>query len=86
MHNISGLLGVALILLAYGLLQTDRLKPHKWPYSAINALGALLVLHSLYFDFNLAAFLLETVWLIISFIGLTRALGLRRGRKGNPKR
>jgi len=36
--------------------------------------GALLILISLYFSFNLASFIIEIAWLLISIFGLFKAL------------
>lgn len=77
-HDIFGMLGVALIVAMYLLLQTGRIDPARPAFSILNALGAGLVLVSLAFDFNLAAVLIEGFWLLISLYGLGRALQ-RRG-------
>lgn len=69
-----GLLGVALILIAYGLLQLEKIDPKTVIYSALNFIGALLILVSLYFAFNLASFIIEIAWLAISGFGLWKAL------------
>ncbi len=77
-HDLSGTLGAALILLAYGLQQTGRLTASQLPYPLLNAGGALLVLHSLLQAFNLAAFLLELAWLLLSLYGLGQLIRRRR--------
>jgi hypothetical protein len=42
----------------------------------LNLTGALLILLSLYFDFNLSAVLMEGAWALVALIGLVRlALG-----------
>lgn len=64
--------GVALILLAYGLLQMGKISPQQFAFSACNALGAGLILVSLAFDFNLPAAVIESAWLAISLYGLAR--------------
>ena len=69
-HDVLGNLGVVLILLTYGLLQLQRIDPLGWRYSAGNGLGALWILISLFYDFNLSAVLLESAWLAISGFGL----------------
>ena len=74
MADIIGMLGTATILLSYLLLQTGRLNAERWPYSAMNGVGALLVLISLWYEFNLAAFVLELAWWLISAWGLYRTL------------
>ena len=67
-----GLLGVTLILLAFFLLQAHRLHGHALSYQLMNAFGALLVLVSLLYAFNLAAFLMELAWLAVSIYGIAR--------------
>jgi hypothetical protein len=71
--DVLGLVGVALILLAYLLLQLRRIDPQGPVYSGANAAGAALVLLSLYYDFNLPAAVVEGAWLLISLFGLARA-------------
>jgi hypothetical protein len=69
-HDFLGNLGVFLILVTYLLLQMERLEAKSLVYSLNNAIGALLVLISLYFKFNLSAFIIEFFWLLISLYGL----------------
>jgi predicted membrane protein len=76
--DVIGLIGVALILVAYFALQTQRLAAEDWRFSAINGVGALLIMISLYFTFNLASFVIEVFWLIISLYGLWQAWRRRR--------
>lgn len=71
--DLIGLLGVAAILIAYFALQTERLSSEDWRFSAINGLGAILIMVSLYFTFNLASFVIEIFWLMISLYGLWKA-------------
>lgn len=68
-----GLVGVAIILFTYGALTLEKVNPKGWAYSAGNGLGALLILISLYFSFNLASFVIEIAWLAISAFGLWKA-------------
>ena len=68
-----GLIGVGLILLTYGALTLEKMDPKGWRYSAGNGLGALLILISLYYSFNLASFVIEIAWLAISAFGLWKA-------------
>ena len=65
-----GMIGVAAIILAYLLLQLERLERESFLYSFLNAIGAGLVIISLYFDFNFPAFVVEFFWLIISLYGI----------------
>jgi len=76
----AGLLGVLLILSAYAGAQLGRLEPRRAPALLLNLAGAGLILLSLAFRFNLAAFLMEAAWAALAFYGLARLI-LRR-RKG----
>lgn len=69
-----GNVGVLLILVAYVLLQFEKIDSRRVPYSLMNALGAAMILFSLYFDFNLSAFVIEFFWLLISLVGIARSL------------
>ena len=72
--DVAGFIGVLLIIVAYLLLQLNRLPSSSPVYSLTNAVGALLIIVSLLFDFNLSAFVVETFWFLISLLGLTRSL------------
>jgi hypothetical protein len=71
-YDWAGLLGVTTILLAYYLLQAGRLHGHALGYQLMNAFGALAVLVSLLFAFNLSAFVMELAWLAVSVYGIAR--------------
>jgi hypothetical membrane protein len=47
-YDILGTVGVAVIIIAYVLLQTERLRSEQLMYSLLNAVGAALILISLY--------------------------------------
>jgi hypothetical protein len=70
--DLAGLVGVVLIVIAYLLLQLGKLPSSAPSYSLLNAIGAFMVMVSLYFDFNLSAFLMEAFWFLISLFGLVR--------------
>ncbi|MGH9968639.1 MAG: CBU_0592 family membrane protein [Pyrinomonadaceae bacterium] len=72
--DLAGLTGVVLIVVAYLLLQLNKLPSSAPSYSFLNALGALLVIVSLIFNFNLSAFLMEAFWFLISLFGLLKTL------------
>ena len=74
----AGFVGVVVIVAAYLLLQLNRLPSSAPAYSLLNAVGAFLVMLSLLFDFNLAAFLMEAFWFLISLLGLLRPLVMKR--------
>lgn len=71
-HDLLGNFGVVLVLAIYMLLQLEKLSATGFLYSATNGLGALLILVSLTFEFNLSAFLIEACWLLISTYGIVR--------------
>lgn len=77
-HNVIGNIGVVLIVGTYLLVQLGRMSAVQLPYISLNGLGALLILYSLWFDFNLSAFLIEITWFLISLIGIGRVLVMRR--------
>lgn len=68
------MLGAALIVITYFLLQVGRLNPRSLSFSVANGLGASGIIFSLFFKFNLSAFVIELFWLVISLYGMFRAL------------
>ncbi|MCR9293110.1 MAG: hypothetical protein NXI32_10355 [bacterium] len=68
-HDLVGGFGAAVLLLTYFLLQINRISAKSMMYSQLNALGSALILTSLYFDFNLSAFMIESFWFVISCVG-----------------
>ena len=74
---VIGLIGAALLVLAYLLNQSGRLASNDWRFPFLNFLGAGLIAVSLCFAFNLPALIIELFWMAISLYGMARAL---RGR------
>lgn len=72
MIDAVGMLGTVLVVLAYCLLQLERVDPRGLSYNLINCAGAIFLLFSLCFNFNLASFIIEIFWIIASLIGLRR--------------
>ncbi len=79
-YDWAGLLGVAMTLVAFYMLQAGRLRGDGLSYQLMNAFGAFAVLLSLLYAFNLSAFVLEGLWLAISIYGIARGRRLRRAR------
>lgn len=78
-YDWAGYLGVALVLLAFLLLQGHRLHGNGLIYQTMNIFGALGVLLSLVFgSFNLSAFLLEAAWIAIGVYGVVNNWRRRR--------
>ena len=71
--DVLGLVGAALIVGAYALLQAEKIDSKSVTYSLVNGIGALAILVSLTVDFNMGAFVVEAFWLLVSVYGLFRA-------------
>ena len=86
--DIVGLVGVSFIVGTYFLSQIGRMDVGRPLYPALNGCGALLILFSLAFSFNLASFVIELFWLAISIVGLARAFlnGRAAGRSRVEKK
>lgn len=78
-----GIAGVACVLLAYALLQLERVKGDGVGYLLLNLVGACLLIVSLMVTFNLASFVIEVCWLAISLFGLGK-LAWRRWFASGP--
>ena len=72
--DLVGIIGAVLLMIAYLLLQVEKLQSNGLAYSLLNAIGALLIVFSLFANFNLAAFLIEVFWVLISLIGIIKYL------------
>ncbi|TDF39662.1 hypothetical protein EYS14_09155 [Alteromonadaceae bacterium M269] len=75
--NVLGILGAALIVGSYLLLNIGKMQADTYRYLIINSIGATGVLLSMIYDFNLAAFIIELFWLIVSLLGLYRLSHLK---------
>ena len=78
-HDIVGNAGVALIVGCYFLIQVGWIGSKDLSYSMGNLGGAALVMLSLSQEMNVAAFVLEAFWFLISGYGI---LVWVRGRHG----
>jgi hypothetical protein len=77
-YDFAGNIGVALMVLGYLLLQAEKIRSSDLTYSLMNGIGALLVVVSLLYRFNLSAFLVEVFWFLISVYGLIKFAGAQR--------
>ena len=75
--DIVGIIGVILLLIAYYLLNTNKLSANGMTYQLLNCIGASFILFSLFFDWNTASVLIESAWIVISLIGIYRILRVR---------
>jgi hypothetical protein len=69
-----GIVGVVLLIIAYLLLNTGKLIANSLTYQYLNLAGASFILFSLFFTWNTAAVLIESVWIAISLLGICRIL------------
>jgi len=67
--DIIGIFGVLVIVIAYILMQIDRIDPKGFYFSLWNTLGAIMILVSLLYAWNLASFVMEVIWFSLSLFG-----------------
>lgn len=72
LFNSIGIVGMACFLIAYFYLQKGTYRPDSYPYLAMNLAGAVFIIASLLWDWNLPSFLLESAWMIITSWGLVK--------------
>ncbi len=77
--NHVGIVGVILTLLAFYLINMNKVTSKSLSYQWLNLVGSILLLYSLLFHWNLASVLIEIAWISISLLGLYRALKHRNG-------
>ncbi len=80
LYNLAGFLGAAIIVVAYLAVQQRWLDALDWRFPAANAVGSLLILVSLWFEWNFPSVVIEIFWAAISILGLVRSLAERRRR------
>ena len=69
-----GTVGVAMLLLAFVLLQLNRLEKGGTLYLSLNTIGAALACLSSYMIDFMPFVVLEGVWAVSSFIALTKVV------------
>src|SRR3954451_13606066 len=79
-YDLAGFLGAAIIVAAYFAMQQRWLGALDWRFPAANLLGSLLILVSLWFEWNFPSVVIEIFWALISLLGLVRSLAERRRR------
>ncbi len=68
----AGFVGVAIIVTAYFTNQQGWLSSEDWRFPAANLLGSLLILTSLWTNWNAPSVVIEVIWSAISLFGLSR--------------
>ena len=78
--DLIGNIGVVVLMIAYLMLQLNKLSSSGLAYSLANAIGASLIIISLRVDFNLSAFIMEVFWVLVSLLGIYRYFRLKTMR------
>lgn len=73
-----GIVGVATILYAYFMVQTERLSSQQLAFPILNLIGAILLLISLMRSWNTPSVIIEIAWISISIYGIYRILKERK--------
>ena len=71
-HDIAGIIGSIIVIAAYFATQVGWFTPNDPRFAWANLMGAGLIIVSLAVDWNLAAFIIEIFWILISIYGLAR--------------
>ena len=69
-----GMIGVAAVTYSYLLLHLGKVTRESNIYLASNSLGAILIMISLWYDWNLCEFIMEVIWLAISIFGIVKKM------------
>jgi len=79
-YNIVGFIGTAALIAAYFANQQRWLSSDDWRYPFANLVGALLILFSLFFEWNFPSVVIEIFWIAISLFGIGKSLARRPSR------
>ncbi|MBV9551773.1 MAG: hypothetical protein JO032_03165 [Alphaproteobacteria bacterium] len=71
-YRLIGLVGAAVFVAAYLANQARWLSSEDWRFPAANLAGALLILISLFGEWNLPSVVIEAFWAAISVYGLMK--------------
>jgi hypothetical protein len=69
-HDIVGNIGVIIIIATYLGLQLKKICADDLWFSIWNLIGAVLVLVSVLYNWNLSAFIIEIFWIFSSLVGV----------------
>lgn len=78
-HDITGLIGALLVLVPYFLLQANKMDSKGFTFSALNLIGAFMIMYSLSQSWNLTSFSIEVTWALVSIYGLYKWFMRSRG-------
>lgn len=68
--DVIGMTGTILVVAAFFLLQLGKIEAVSLKYNMMNLSGAILLLISLCYNFNLASVVIEIFWIAASVIGI----------------
>jgi hypothetical protein len=74
-YDLVGFAGAAIIIAAYFANQQRWLRSDDRRYPLANLCGAVLILISLYFEWNFPSVVIELFWAAISLYGLAKSAG-----------
>ena len=83
MIDVIGIVGVVIVVVTYFLLQSEKIDSKGFLYSFLNAFGSLLIMYSLLYNWNLASFIIEFFWILISIYGLEKWYRSKRQKSDN---
>ena len=72
LYDVAGLIGSAIVIIAYFATQAGWFSANDPRFAWANLIGAALIIMSLTMAWNLAAFVMEIFWILISIFGLVR--------------
>ncbi len=72
--DVIGIVGVLMVLWAYIYIQINKWTRDTMAFSVVNFVGSILIIISLCHTMNLASFIIEIAWLIISAYGIIRCM------------
>ncbi|WP_259365525.1 hypothetical protein [Colwellia sp. BRX10-3] len=72
LFDIIGMSGTILVVDAFLMLQLEQVNLKILAYNLTNLCGAVLLLISLCYNFNLSSFLIELFWIAASIIALVK--------------
>lgn len=81
--DVIGLIGSAIFIAAFAYANVAEVL-NKRLFNALNLFGAVLLLTSLYYHFNLAATVLEVAWGLIALAGLINSYRNPDKRRAEP--
>lgn len=73
-YDLVGYLGATILVIAFGAQQSGKISSENIIQPLLNGVAALLILISLIYRFNPAAFLVQVLWIFFSIIAVIRLL------------